>query len=125
MTAPVTRGPGSAILSMTTTITENTFQYLDDTAITIDIEDLDSEGTLTNNVTVTGNDAVWVSSYPIYLSLTYLDAEGEPRERIAEGFLATVCQHEFDHLDGVLYVDKVQDPGKLAFLEEYARYHAG
>ena len=43
---------------------------------------------------------------------------------MAEGFLATVCQHELDHLDGVLYVDQIADPARFAFVEEYARYHA-
>ena len=61
---------------------------------------------------------------PRKIRVDYLDAAGEARERVAEGFLATVCQHEFDHLDGVLYVDRIREPGKLAFLEEYARYHA-
>jgi len=37
--------------------------------------------------------------------------------------LATVFQHELDHLDGVLYVDKITDKSKFAFSEEYARYH--
>ncbi len=65
----------------------------------------------------------WVER-PRKIRVDYLDANGEPREQIAEGFLATVCQHEFDHLDGVLYVDRIADPTRLAFLEEYARYHA-
>ena len=40
----------------------------------------------------------------------------------ARGFLATVFQHEFDHLDGRLFVDRIQDPTRLAFEEEFARY---
>jgi peptide deformylase len=40
----------------------------------------------------------------------------------AEGFLATVFQHELDHLDGVLYVDRIRDRAKFAFNEEYERY---
>jgi peptide deformylase len=34
-----------------------------------------------------------------------------------------VFQHELDHLDGVLYVDKITDPKRYAFIEEYQRYH--
>ena len=30
-----------------------------------------------------------------------------------EGFLSTVCQHEIDHLDGVLYIDRIADPELL------------
>lgn len=61
---------------------------------------------------------------PRAIRVDYLDADGVSQQRAAEGFLATVCQHEFDHLDGVLYLDRVSDPTRLAFLEEYARYHA-
>jgi peptide deformylase len=42
---------------------------------------------------------------------------------VAEGFLATVLQHELDHIEGRLYVDKVKDPARFAFIEEYQRYH--
>ena len=47
--------------------------------------------------------------------------EGEPFERRLEGFPAIVAGHECDHLDGVLYVDKVV-PRTLMFTEEYRRY---
>ncbi len=40
------------------------------------------------------------------------------------GFAAVVAQHECDHLDGVLYVDKVE-PQTLAFVEEHRRYGLG
>ncbi len=36
-----------------------------------------------------------------------LDREGEMREILAEGLLATVLQHEIDHLDGVLFIDHI------------------
>ena len=39
-----------------------------------------------------------------------------------EGFPATVFQHEFDHLDGTLYVDRITDSSKLVFDEEFERY---
>ena len=39
-----------------------------------------------------------------------------------QGFPATVFQHEFDHLDGTLYVDRITDPSKLVFDEEFERY---
>ena len=42
----------------------------------------------------------------------------------ADGFLATVFQHELDHLDGVLYVDRLADPKLFAFNEEFSRYVA-
>lgn len=61
---------------------------------------------------------------PSKIEVSYLDDRGKPKTLVAEGFLATVFQHELDHLDGVLYVDKIADKAKLAFSEEYARYHA-
>ena len=59
---------------------------------------------------------------PQHIRVEYLDLEGEHFEIEARGFLATVFQHEFDHLDGRLFVDRIQDPTRLAFEEELARY---
>jgi peptide deformylase len=36
-----------------------------------------------------------------------LDAQGRPVEMCAEGILATVLQHEIDHLDGILFIDRI------------------
>lgn len=62
---------------------------------------------------------------PRKVQVDYLDLEGKAQSVTAEGFLATVFQHELDHLAGVLYVDRVQStPGStpLAFTEEYQRF---
>lgn len=40
------------------------------------------------------------------VTLEYLDEKGVKRTRGASGFLAHIFQHEMDHLDGVLYIDK-------------------
>jgi len=42
-----------------------------------------------------------------------------------EGLAAVVVQHETDHLFGTLYVDRLVDTKKLAFLPEYQKYWAG
>jgi peptide deformylase len=44
---------------------------------------------------------------PASVRARYLDREGETREILAEGLLATVLQHEIDHLDGVLFIDHI------------------
>jgi peptide deformylase len=44
---------------------------------------------------------------PASVRARYLDREGETREVLAEGLLATVLQHEIDHLDGVLFIDHI------------------
>lgn len=47
-----------------------------------------------------------------------LDLDGRAIEGEAEGFHARVLQHEVDHLDGVLYLDRMADLRHLAFNEE-------
>jgi peptide deformylase len=59
---------------------------------------------------------------PRKIRVDYLDRRGKPQTIEAEDFLATVIQHELDHLDGVLYIDRIEDRTKLAFLEEYRRF---
>ena len=44
---------------------------------------------------------------PASIRARYLDREGKPAEVLAEGLLATVLQHEIDHLDGVLFIDHI------------------
>lgn len=46
------------------------------------------------------------------------DAAGAAIEREAEGFHARVVQHECDHLDGVLYPDRIRDRHMFGFIEE-------
>jgi peptide deformylase len=40
----------------------------------------------------------------------YLDRDGEPHEEVRRGLTAGTFQHEVDHLDGVLFLDRVEDP---------------
>lgn len=61
---------------------------------------------------------------PNHLVVKYLDRDGEKCELEAEGFLAVVIQHEFDHLDGTLYIDRVSSTKQLMYEEEFARYHS-
>jgi len=51
-----------------------------------------------------------------------LDRNGEALEFIAENFHARVIQHEFDHLNGKVYLDRMRDFSTLTFLQEFARY---
>ena len=61
---------------------------------------------------------------PRRVQVDYLDEAAKPARVVADGFLATVFQHELDHLDGVLYVDRLADPKLFAFNEEFNRYVA-
>jgi len=51
-----------------------------------------------------------------------LDRRGSSIEIHAVDFQARVIQHETDHLDGILFFDRMRDFGSLTFLEEYAKY---
>ena len=44
---------------------------------------------------------------PARCRLKYLDYDGKPVEEEAEGLFAVCIQHEFDHLEGVLFIDKL------------------
>ena len=51
-----------------------------------------------------------------------LDRTGARIELSAHDFPARVIQHETDHLDGVLFFDRMQSLVSMTFLDEYARY---
>lgn len=48
--------------------------------------------------------------------------DGEPLRFTAEGFHARVVQHECDHLDGKVYLDRMRSMATLTFLPEFQRY---
>ncbi|MGC9468321.1 MAG: peptide deformylase [Anaerolineae bacterium] len=55
---------------------------------------------------------------PHYLRVVGLDASGHPFDRIFEGFDAVVVHHELDHLDGVLFIDRVESLEDLYQIQE-------
>jgi peptide deformylase len=61
---------------------------------------------------------------PRHLRVRYrsLGLDGEVIEREAAGFHARVVQHECDHLDGILYPQRMTDHRLLVFLEELQRH---
>ena len=44
---------------------------------------------------------------PASVRVRYTDYHGQSQEILAEGFLAVVVQHELDHLNGILYIDRI------------------
>ena len=58
------------------------------------------------------------------LGLRAYDRKGERFEVRLRNFQARVIQHENDHLDGVLFFDRMRSFDSLAFLDEYSRYWA-
>ncbi len=61
-------------------------------------------------------------SRPTNIRIRALDRHGRPISMTADGFPARVIQHETDHLDGVLFFDRMTSFESLTFLEEYSRY---
>jgi peptide deformylase len=58
------------------------------------------------------------------ITVKALDRTGKKVEYRLKKFAARVAQHETDHLDGVLFFDRMTSFETLTFLEEYSRYHA-
>jgi peptide deformylase len=58
------------------------------------------------------------------IRVTALDRDGKRVDIEAVDFPARVIQHETDHLDGVLFFDRMKSFQSLTYLEEYSRYHA-
>lgn len=52
------------------------------------------------------------------------DRAGRPLDYLAEGFEARIVQHEFDHLNGVVFLDRMRDLQSLAFYDEWEEYLA-
>ena len=58
----------------------------------------------------------------------YLDADNRPQAITARGFLARAIQHETDHLDGILYIDRMTAVERLEYapkLKKLARQNGG
>lgn len=60
---------------------------------------------------------------PRAVQIDYIDEFGEPQRIVAEDFLATVFQHELDHLFGKLYIDSITDMTKFSYMEEFAEFN--
>ena len=58
-----------------------------------------------------------------HIKVTALDRQGKRFELELKDFPARVVQHETDHLDGVLFLDRMTKFDSLTYLEEYSRYH--
>lgn len=52
------------------------------------------------------------------IKLQYFDEKWQFHELVVEGFPAVVYQHECDHLDGILYVDRLKDTKLFGFTDE-------
>lgn len=53
------------------------------------------------------------------------DLDGDPLEIVGVGLLARILQHETDHVDGLLFIDRLDEEGRRAVLAELRRIELG
>jgi peptide deformylase len=58
----------------------------------------------------------------VNVRVRFLDRDGEPHEEVRRGLTAGTFQHELDHLDGVLFLDRVSDPSTFSTWEQFDRH---
>jgi peptide deformylase len=59
----------------------------------------------------------------VHVRVRYLDRFGQPHDDERHGLTAGTFQHECDHLDGVLFLDRVTDPRTFTTWEQFERFH--
>lgn len=58
---------------------------------------------------------------PAKVRVAYIDRDGKPQEMEADGLLATVIQHEVDHLDGKLFIDYLSKLKRDMVIKKFAK----
>jgi peptide deformylase len=59
----------------------------------------------------------------LHLHVKAWDRHGNEIDEVVHGLKAGTYQHEVDHLDGTIFVDRVKDPRTLTTWTEFERYH--
>lgn len=59
----------------------------------------------------------------VNIRVRYLDRHGVEHDEIKRGLTAGTFQHEIDHLDGLLFLDRVHDTRSLTTWEQFERFH--
>ncbi len=59
----------------------------------------------------------------VNIRVRYVDRDGVEHDEVKRGLTAGTWQHECDHLDGVLFIDKVTDPATLTTWDQYEAFH--
>ena len=59
----------------------------------------------------------------VNVRVRWLDRDGTPHDEVKRGLTAGTFQHECDHLDGVLFLDRVTDPTTFTTWAQFERYH--
>ena len=56
------------------------------------------------------------------ISVEALGRQGEAVDFVAHDYFARVIQHEVDHLDGIVFLDRMKDMSTLSYVEEFSRF---
>ena len=59
----------------------------------------------------------------VHVRVRSLDRDGVAHDDVLRGLTAGTFQHEVDHLDGVLFLDRVDDPTTFTTWEQFERFH--
>jgi peptide deformylase len=59
----------------------------------------------------------------VAVRVRYLDRDGNEHDEVKRGLTAGTFQHEVDHLDGILFLDRVRDPRTFTTWEQFDRHH--
>jgi peptide deformylase len=59
----------------------------------------------------------------VNVRVRYLDRNGVAHDEVKRGLTAGTFQHECDHLDGTLFLDRVTDPTTFTTWEQFERFH--
>ena len=107
MLDPDGRGEGDAVVFVNPEITIKGDQVVEGWEGCLSIPDIRGRVPRAQNVTIAAS-----------------DRHGKRFELELKDFPARVVQHENDHLDGVLFFDRMRSMESLTYLDEYSRYHA-
>lgn len=54
----------------------------------------------------------WQVERSLTIKVTFQDAKGRPKKKTYRDWEARIFQHEYDHLDGVVYIDRLSPEGR-------------
>jgi peptide deformylase len=86
------------------------------------IEPLDEELVVINEGCLSVPDLRGEVERHVNVRVTYLDRDGVEHAEVKRGLTAGTFQHEVDHLDGILFVDRMADMSSLSTWEEFERH---
>ena len=59
------------------------------------------------------------------IEIAYFDEEGKEHKMYAEGLVARIIQHELDHLNGVLFIDRIDPKKRERLVKQYENISTG